>query len=478
MRAAIYVRVSTDEQAREGFSISAQRENLLKYAEAEGWEVYDTYIDDGYSAKDMNRPELKRLLKDIHARNVDIVLVMKLDRLTRSVRDLYELLDEFEKHHCSFYSRQERFDISSSMGRAMLGMLGIFAQWERETIAERVRFGMEQMVKEGKRPGAPKPFGYDKNGNQIPEEVAILHEMRRLYMKGNGFYTVAQTLNRRNLLHRGAIWTQQYVKYCLENPYYAGYLRWGKDSKHEEIIVKGNHQPVWTDEEYEAHLRRMRIRSGKNFTRTYRFWFTGVLRCGRCGESLVGRVVKAKRVRKEEYFASFYRCSGRSNGTGCKLPSLRQELIEHLIFDYISQYKLDMESAEKEAKGLNQEHMNIRNKREMLEKELGKIRERKKKWQRMCANELITESELREYLIEEREQEEEILSQLEDLPDTPQETPDEILTLPEIWPDLDDQQKHEVVLSIFKRIVVNAPEERQPPAGKFRNAYIVSIEYN
>mgnify|MGYP002624550982 FL=1 len=173
MRAALYIRVSTDEQAREGFSIDAQKRKLLAYAESQDWDVVSVLVDDGYSTKDLNRPAMQELLQKVRNEEIDVVLVFKLDRLTRSVRDLYALLDEFSRHDVGFRSAQEQFDTTTTMGRAMLGILGIFAQWERETIAERVRFGMEQKVREGKKPGGKYPFGYDRKGNLIPDEAEI-----------------------------------------------------------------------------------------------------------------------------------------------------------------------------------------------------------------------------------------------------------------------------------------------------------------
>ena len=193
MRAALYIRVSTDEQAREGFSIDAQKRKLLAYAESQDWDVTSILVDDGYSAKDLNRPAMQELLEKVRGEEIDVVLVFKLDRLTRSVKDLYHLLDEFARHDVGFRSSQEQFDTTTTMGRAMLGILGIFAQWERETIAERVRMGMEQKVREGKKPGGKYPYGYDRDGNLIPEEAEIIRRLRDMYIKDNLSYLFQPT---------------------------------------------------------------------------------------------------------------------------------------------------------------------------------------------------------------------------------------------------------------------------------------------
>ncbi|MGF9826753.1 recombinase family protein, partial [Brevibacillus agri] len=132
MRTAVYMRVSTEDQAREGFSIPAQREKLLAYVHSQGWEVAAIYADEGISAKDTNRPALKRLLRDIREGNIDVVLVYRLDRLTRSVLDLYRLLQEFEKYDVRFKSCTEVYDTTTAIGRLFITLVAALAQWERE----------------------------------------------------------------------------------------------------------------------------------------------------------------------------------------------------------------------------------------------------------------------------------------------------------------------------------------------------------
>ncbi|WP_429999877.1 recombinase family protein [Metabacillus fastidiosus] len=150
MRTALYIRVSTEEQAKEGYSIRAQTERLKAYCVSQEWEVVDFYIDDGISAKDMNRPNLKRMIKHIEQGLIDCVLVYKLDRLTRSILDLYKLLEIFDKHNCKFKSSTEVYDTTSAIGRMFITLVAALAQFERENLSERVRMGMEQKAREGK----------------------------------------------------------------------------------------------------------------------------------------------------------------------------------------------------------------------------------------------------------------------------------------------------------------------------------------
>ena len=132
MKAAIYVRVSTDDQAREGFSIEAQKRNLTKYAIEHDLEIYDYYVDDGYSAKDLNRPHLQEMLRDIKDNKINVVIVWALDRLTRDVVDMWTLLDNFNKHQVKFLSMSDSTSTTTASGRLELNVKGIFAQYERE----------------------------------------------------------------------------------------------------------------------------------------------------------------------------------------------------------------------------------------------------------------------------------------------------------------------------------------------------------
>ncbi len=161
MRVAIYIRVSTEDQAREGYSIQAQKNKLEAYCVSQGWDIVGLYVDDGYSAKDLERPEMKRMLAHIEQGLIDCVLVYRLDRLTRSVLDLYKLLEIFERHNCKFKSATEVYDTTTAMGRMFITIVAAMAQWERENLAERVRMGMQEKARQGKWVINVAPYGYD-----------------------------------------------------------------------------------------------------------------------------------------------------------------------------------------------------------------------------------------------------------------------------------------------------------------------------
>ena len=157
MQTAIYCRVSTEEQATEGFSIHAQKDKLTKYASINDWDIVDYYVDDGISGKNLtDRKEVSRLIEDVKKGKINNVLIYKLDRLTRSVKDLIYLIELFDSHNCTFNSQTEKIDTSNAVGRMFVKIIGIFAEFERELISERTKDGLDRARREGKKIGHPK----------------------------------------------------------------------------------------------------------------------------------------------------------------------------------------------------------------------------------------------------------------------------------------------------------------------------------
>lgn len=150
-RVAIYARVSTEEQAKEGFSIAAQLQTLRQYAQVYKWEVVDEYVDEGISGKSVNgRPEMQRLIKDVENERFDAVIVWKISRLSRNMLDTLMILDKFEKYNVKFISYSENFDTSSPIGRLVLQIMASIAEMERNTLSENVKLGMKQRALEGR----------------------------------------------------------------------------------------------------------------------------------------------------------------------------------------------------------------------------------------------------------------------------------------------------------------------------------------
>lgn len=195
---AVYARVSTEDQARDGVSLEAQVARLKAYCEAmrSGDEVR-VVADEGVSAKSLARPGLNGLLADCKARRVSTVVVLKLDRLTRSVRDLADLLDLFTKYDVALCSLGESLDTSSASGRLMLNLLASVSQWEREAIAERTSFALGHKRRNGQVYG-PVPFGYKRNGDTLirdDEQFAILERIRAMRLEGQSLRRIVAILN-------------------------------------------------------------------------------------------------------------------------------------------------------------------------------------------------------------------------------------------------------------------------------------------
>jgi DNA invertase Pin-like site-specific DNA recombinase len=212
MRAIGYARVSTDKQAERGVSLEAQTAKVQAMAAVQDAELVDMIVDAGESAKSLNRPGMARLLSLVDAGAVDTVIIAKLDRLTRSVKDLAELLARFQKHGVSLVSVAESLDTGSAAGRLVLNIMVSVSQWEREAIGERTRTAMSYKKSQGERVGAV-PFGYRLASDGVhleaeqPEQEIISH-IRALSHDGNTTRRIAEQLNQEGYrLRRGAKWT-------------------------------------------------------------------------------------------------------------------------------------------------------------------------------------------------------------------------------------------------------------------------------
>lgn len=486
MRVAGYIRVSTEEQAKEGYSLEAQRDKLASFCRSQDWTLVEVYVEEGKSAKDTNRPELKRMMSDAKDGHYDIILVYRLDRLTRSVMDLYELLRTFEAHDIKFKSATEIYDTTTAMGKLFITIVAALAQWERENLSERVRFGMEELVREGKWHGGPVPYGYSWDGNMlniIPEEADVLRELRKLYMSGEGFASVSRSLNLdKNKHKRGTKWNAQSVWAALDNPIYAGKIRYGEKKKNGKYATRKKEDRVnviWAEtgfptiftwEEYEEHRDRMKRREFHGHSRKREYWFSGILRCARCGATLIGRPYRNKRKdgTVPEGVVN-YICSTRSLGGGCNLPLLRQSIAEKLIMDRIEQIRIDHgEIANAADSRIGAEATE----REHLQRELHAIAERRKKWQYMFTEDLISAEDLRARRKEEDERERQAHERLSEIRSkeisASQKAIGKMFELPDLWGVLDDGDRKELMQTIFKRIVIECEVETGKGISKRR----------
>lgn len=275
-KAAIYIRVSTDAQREEGYSIDAQKEALTAYCISKHISQYEYYIDGGFTGSNLNRPEMQRMIDDAVNGRLSHVIVYKLDRLSRSQKDtLYLIEDVLNPHQVSFVSLNESMDTGTPMGRLMLGILSAFAQLERENIRERTRMGMRERVRAGYWMGGGKvPFGYDYDESQgilVPNDDAErVREMYRLYLEGYSPQNIADMMGLKY---------DRLVIQILKRKTNIGVIVYQGEE------YPGRHEPLISREVYEETMLAMEERSGKNLHSEVNL-LTGLVYCGRCGAKM------------------------------------------------------------------------------------------------------------------------------------------------------------------------------------------------
>jgi site-specific DNA recombinase len=345
MRVAIYIRVSTEEQAQQGYSIDAQKERLIAFCKSQGWDDYVLYIDDGYTGTNLHRPALKRMIRHIEEKKLDVVLVYKLDRLGRKQLDVLHLLEEvFEKNGVAFKSSTEPFDTSTPLGKAMLGILAVFAQLERDMIIERTTSGRRQRFSQGQWYGGPVPFGYtwNKESQQlviVPEEAHIIREIYKQYLQGQSTLAIADWVSSRSKARK---FNHGFIRDVLSRPLYLGKL------VNNGVIVDGQHEAIIDSETWYA-VQRERDRRRDGLTPVGDYLLTGLLECSVCGGPVV-HVRRKMRKKEHDYYYEFYACKNqhvrskeRSTELRCWLGYQHRSHVEDYVISQIKEIALNPE---------------------------------------------------------------------------------------------------------------------------------------
>jgi|HigsolmetaAR204D_1030405.scaffolds.fasta_scaffold00513_27 site-specific DNA recombinase len=345
MTIALYARVSTEEQAQKGYSIDDQKERLIAYCQSQGWDDYTLYIDDGYTGTNLNRPALKRLIRNIEEGKIQMVIVYKLDRLGRKQLDVLHLLEEvFEKNNVTFKSATEPFDTSTPLGKAILGILAVFAQLERDMIIERTTSGRRQRVNQGLWHGGPIPFGYtwNKEAQQLeinPEEARIVQEIYRQYLQGKSRSAIADWAASRT---KARVFDHGIIRDILRRPIYIGKL------VNNGTLVEGRHEAIIDSDTWYAVQKEWDRRS-EGLPPVGEYLLTGLLECGVCGSPVVH--VRRKQNRGgHEYMYEFYACKNqhvrpkdRSTELRCWLGYQHRSHVEQYVIEQIKETSLNPE---------------------------------------------------------------------------------------------------------------------------------------
>ncbi len=317
VRAALYVRVSTLEQAQSGYSVGEQKDRLTKYAAAQDYSVVKVYSDEGVSGKSLVRPQMEKLLSDIEAGKIDTVLIYKLDRLSRHVKDVLELVELFEKYGVTLFSLHENIDLSSPFGRASLKMSATFSELERETIVERMEMGKAARAKSGKYSCPGKcPFGYrlDKDNDCFSVNEREAEAIRDAFAK----YVYEGFSFRRLFSYCRSIYSDlsffshpMSCKAIIKRPLYAGYFLFKG-----ELIKAVNVPSIIPYELYLQAQEAVKRNTSRRDHDNSPYLLTGLVVCARCGRAYVGKLYdrnkfKGDGTKTERYRYTSYGCRAR-----------------------------------------------------------------------------------------------------------------------------------------------------------------------
>ena len=336
---ACYCRVSTDRQADEGYSLDAQQEKIRGYLKLFDEEINNIVwlIDDGYSAKSMNRPKMNILLNDIKSNKVKSVYIVKLDRLSRSVTDTYEFMKLLVEHDCSLVAIMDKLDISTANGRMFVGILAIVAQWERETISERVIASHNEIIRRNLYPYPNEPFGYDldrstKTLSINQEEAYFIRRVYALSLELKNLHDVVAQINDECIL--GKYWKYKHVSFIMNNPIIRGHLI------NNRITLMNHHECIITEEEYKLYKESIN-RISERTDRKHPYIFRGLCYCATCGS----KIKQSYTIKKDGRTYTYYTCKK------CHI-SLNEPTMEWIIM-----YRLSIDYAET----INKKHICLLN---------------------------------------------------------------------------------------------------------------------
>lgn len=361
-RVAIYCRVSTVEQAEEGYSIDEQNLRIREYCEREGHEIYNLYEDRGVSGKNItNRPGIKQLLQDVTENKFDLVIVWKLNRISRKLLDILNIVELLNKHNVAFRSLTENFETETPSGKLQLNIMGAIGEFERETIAENVKMGLGARAREGRWCGGVV-LGYDiveissegkkrKNTKlQINErEANTVRRIFDLYSQGYGYKAVVNRVNKEGYkTKRNNEFAVATVKQVLKNPVYIGKIRynvrqdWSKKRRNNinpnPILSDGQHEPIIDMETWNKVQVILKERSKKhNKVYDSEFPLTGILKCPVCGAGMTTSRSTSKRKDGTKKVLEYYSCGNWKNkgAAVCKSNSIRVEVADEYVLDKI-----------------------------------------------------------------------------------------------------------------------------------------------
>ena len=327
--AGIYIRVSTEDQAREGFSLGEQEEKLRQLCEFKEYQIFKVYQDAGISAKDMeHRPGFQQMMEDMRKGKINYIVAYKLDRVTRSVRDLELLIAELEKYDCYLICERDDVNTSTANGRFFVRMLTVLSQLEIEVVSERTKFGMSGAIKAGHLPGTC-PLGYYRDADKVvkldPNTKGVVRRIFNMYLEGKSYYQISCILDEEKVLYpEHNKWTEAAVRTIINNRIYVGdYVRnktlkdESKEDVYTDVVV-----PIITRAEWEE-IQIQKEKNIQSFSRDRVYMFFQKLICPRCGKLML---CKGSGGKKKKYM--YYNCGD------CHLY-FREDKVEDVLLNFI-----------------------------------------------------------------------------------------------------------------------------------------------
>lgn len=469
---ALYLRVSTDNQADHGVSLPAQQSRLISYITAQGWDLHKIYTDDGYSGKNLDRPAMKQLLKDAKRNKFNRIIVIKLDRLSRSQKDALHLIEDvFDKNGITFTSVSESFDTSTPFGKASLGMLSVFAQLEREMIVDRILTAKKECAKQGRYLGGFVPYGYaydDKLKKYVinPITASTIRLLFDSYQTGQfSFRGLADLLEAKKIpTHKdGKYWDKTTVRNMLTNPVYAG------KATHKGQIYEGRHEPIISQEQFDTVRLMIEKQYVKPPTKEDDNLLVGFIRCGECGERMRYKNQNWNNEKKV-YNQQYYICNNQYGYKGttihgrCTCGFKKVEAVNQAVIEYLLALSKNPSDIDDKIKEIITVDIPTANDKEQFVAELAKIEKKISRWFDAYEEEEITAKQLAERTKTLRKQEadlemriaemEESKNILEEKMISAEATKEQLHKLPVLWDEFTPVEKRAVLARTIDRVTV------------------------
>jgi site-specific DNA recombinase len=450
MKAAIYTRVSTNDQVIRGESLDMQKDRLIAYVKSQGWELYKTYEDGGYSGKDTNRPAFQELMSDAGMELFNVLVVYKIDRLSRSILDFHKTMEFLNKHGISFVSITQQFDTTTSMGRLMLAILVDFANFEREIDVDRAFDAYINRLRSGISSGAI-PYGYrreNKNVIIVKEEAEQVQRIFRMALQGLSMNQVARKTG----------FTKYHIRSILTNPFYCGYLTRRRDEKNRRLPesewkwYEGKHEAVIPLETFQQ-VAAIRKKNSKIARSKYHSLFSHLIYCPYCKHNLT---FHTKNKKSSTIF--YYECDPvRLDGPSCG-QYLREEGLEQRLYE-----KLD---------GLFVLKTSVKKEEQNLKKTVSEIDRKIKRLVKLAQDEDIALVEVEKQIGQLKERRAKILAQKITEVDY-KEVAKKIKNLKEVYPYMSREEKSNLWRILIKRITAEKHRLVVEWRGSFKPSVIM-----